>query len=58
MNLQELVLEKDSEVKRLLKLVNELTFTEKMAGVAYERVRNEKMHLLTSHMVSCLHCQL
>ena len=51
-------MQKDSEVKRLLKLVNDFTFTEKMAGVAYERVRDEKMHLLKSHMVSCLHCQL
>ena len=57
-NLQELVLQKDSEVKGLQKLVKDLMFTEKMAGLAYEQVCNEKMHLHKFHMVSRLHCQL
>lgn len=41
----------------LEKLVEELRFSEEMAGVAFARVREEKAYLHTSFMVSSLHCQ-
>ena len=57
LHLQELLLQKEMDIKVLEKLVEEHSFGEEMAGVAFERVREEKAYMHTSFKVSSLHCQ-